>query len=211
MKSKRILSLIIALLLAAYVAVGMSGCGGKENAASRTREQSGQAQSPAKEAVSASDPSGENDAASSASDDAPEGEPAADITVYTAAGEAVRLSDLRGQPVIVNFFATWCPPCKAELPDFDSAAARYGDRIRFLIVDLVDGYSETVAGAQQFMEENGYSFPLYFDMTGEAADAYDVSGIPTTLAVDAEGRLAYTHVGMLNASEVEALVNSLLG
>ena len=181
MMSKRIVLLIIVLLAASF-GIAISGCGanGKNGGAGETG------------VLSASERF------------------AADFTVYTATGEEVRLSALRGQPVIVNFFATWCPPCKAELPDFDSAAARYGDRICFLMVDLLGGYSESVAGTQQFTEENGYSFPLYFDITGEAADAYSVTSIPTTLAVDAEGRLVYSHTGMLSAAEIETLINSLL-
>ena len=123
--------------------------------------------------------------------------PAADFTVYNASGAAVKLSDLRGRPVIINFWATWCPPCRAELPYFNKAFGLYGEDVVFLMVDLTDGNRETQSGAEEFVAENGYSFPVYFDLTGEAASAYQPYSIPQTVAVNAAGEQVFSRIGGL--------------
>ncbi len=147
--------------------------------------------------------------------DAPEEAPAAedlapDFTVTDGDGNALRLSDCVGSPVIVNFWASWCPPCKEELPAFEAAYQTYGDSIRFLMVDLADGRQETVAGAQRFIEKKGYTFPVYFDTDGSAAGAYRIYAIPRTVAVDAEGRLVRSYEGSMSRKMLEALIGTLL-
>ncbi len=124
--------------------------------------------------------------------------PAADFTVQDWEGNQVSLSDYYGKPIVVNFWATWCGPCKSELPAFDNAYAAYQDEITFLMVNMTDGYSETVAGTKQFIEENGYSFPVCFDTSYEAYQAYGVTAIPMTLFIDANGNLISTKLGAMS-------------
>lgn len=112
---------------------------------------------------------------------------APDFTVYDGDGNPVRLSDFRGTPVVVNFWASWCGPCQSEMPAFDEAAADYEGQVQFLMVNLTDGSQETQASAEAFLEENGYTFPVYFDLDMDAASAYGVYGIPVTYFIDAEG------------------------
>lgn len=80
-----------------------------------------------------------------------------------ADGNTVRLSDMFGKPVVINFWATWCPPCKRELPDFDRLCREYGDRVVFMMVNLTDGRRDTVDGTKKFVSEKGYTFPVYFE------------------------------------------------
>lgn len=138
-------------------------------------------------------------------------ERAADFGVIDAKGDHVRLSDFAGTPVIVNFWATWCPPCLRELPAFDKVAAEYDGKIRFMMVDLTDGRSETVEGAKAFAAEHGYSFPLFFDTMGEGAEAYGVRAIPTTVVITADGEIEQTHVGSMDEQTLRGYVERVAG
>ena len=110
-----------------------------------------------------------------------------DFTVVDASGKEVKLSDFRGKPTVVNFWASWCGPCKSEMPDFDAVYQEMGDDIHFLMVNMTDGGQETLAGAQKFIADSGYTFPVYYDTQYSAAIAYGVSSLPTTYFFDAEG------------------------
>lgn len=136
---------------------------------------------------------------------------ASDFVVFDAAGKEVRLSDFKGKPVIINFWASWCPPCRAELPYFNAVYEEYGDQIVFLMVDLTDGERETQSSAEALLRENNYTFPVYFDLAGAAAKTYQLYSIPQTVAADAEGNLVYSQVGSLQESTVRQLVDLLIG
>ncbi len=133
-----------------------------------------------------------------------------DFYVLDEDGKAVNLSDFFGKPIIVNFWATWCGPCKAELPDFDAMYKIYGDRIHFLMVDMTDGERETVAGAKLFVDAEGYSFPVYFDVNASAANAYGVSAIPTTYFINEKGELVTYAMGMLDLETLQKGIGMLL-
>lgn len=123
---------------------------------------------------------------------------APDFTVYDREGKAVSLSDLRGKPVVLNFWASWCGPCKNEIPDFNDAYAEYGEEIHFMMVNLTDGYQETEKSALSFIDNSGYSFPIYLDKEMAAATAYGIYSIPATYFIDEEGYLVTRASGMLN-------------
>ncbi len=124
--------------------------------------------------------------------------PAPDFTVDDPAGSAVSLSDYRGTPVVLNFWASWCGPCKNEMPDFDKAWDEYGDRVQFLMVNLTDDVQETVDSAKAFLAKTAYGFPVFFDVRLEGAMAYGVTGIPATYFITADGYVAARSSGALN-------------
>ena len=136
---------------------------------------------------------------------------APDFTVLDKDGNTVRLSDKFGKPIVINFWATWCPPCKQELPDFDKLCKEYGDRIVFMMVNLTDGYRDTVDGTKRFVSGKGYTFPVYFDTKDNAASAYNVSSIPQTTFIDAKGNIYTTRIGAMNEATLRIYLNALLG
>ena len=133
-----------------------------------------------------------------------------DFSLYDANGNSYQLSDFAGKPLVVNLWATWCGPCQMELPYFNMQSFNYDGQVQFLMVDLVDGSNETAEGAQQFVQNNGYSFPLYFT----ESDLFDITGqqyIPATLFISPTGELVSMHIGSFSEpeliTEIEALLN----
>ena len=124
---------------------------------------------------------------------------APDFTVYDADGNPVKLSDYLGKPVILNFWASWCPPCKMEMPDFDAVCKETGNEYQFMMVNLTDGGRETVETAQSFIEEQGYGFPVFFDKDIDAAMKYNTYSIPATYFIDADGYLTAYAQGAIDA------------
>ena len=143
------------------------------------------------------------------SEDAAQVSYAADFAMLDADWNEVFLSDSIGTPIVVNFWATWCPPCRSELPVFDAAYQTYGGSIQFLMVDLTDGVRETEDGAKAFVAENEYSFPVYCNIDGSAASAYRLYAVPQTVVIDAEGRIVHTQVGAMNEEMLTSLLETL--
>lgn len=114
---------------------------------------------------------------------------APDFTVVDGEGNEHKLSDFFGKPIVLNFWASWCGPCKSEMPDFDEVYGEYKEEIHFLMVNLTDGYQETIESAKTFIEEQGYSFPVYYDTNLEAMMAYFAYSIPMTFFINAEGEV----------------------
>ena len=105
---------------------------------------------------------------------------APNFTVVDADCNEHSLSDYLGRPVVLNFWATWCGPCQMEMPEFDKAYQEYGDQIQFMMINLTDGYSDTVKSASDFVQEGGYAFPVFFDTSTQAAVNYEIYSIPVT-------------------------------
>ena len=156
---------------------------------------------PQKETTAAPD----TDAPDTPADTTPEQNPnqALDFTVQDWEGNMVKLSDFFGKPIVLNFWASWCPPCKAELPDFDDACKKYDGEVVFLMVNMTDNQMETVEVAKDFIKTYGYDFPVYFDVSYEAAMVYGVRSIPQTYFINAEGEAVATATGMISAAQLE--------
>lgn len=123
---------------------------------------------------------------------------AVDFTMLDAQGKEVKLSDYFGKPVVVNFWASWCPPCKAELPDFQKVYDEMKNNVNFLMIDLPDGQRETMEKAAQFIADEKYTFPVFYDNSQEAAYIYQIYSIPTTLFIDKEGYIVAGHEGQIS-------------
>lgn len=124
---------------------------------------------------------------------------APDFTMQDMAGNAVSFSDYTGVPIVLNFWASWCPPCKAEMPDFEKVYKEYDpNELRFLMVNLVGASGETVEKGTAFIEESGYTFPVFFDINMEASAWYGISAIPTTFFIDADGYLVAQGQGAIS-------------
>ncbi len=167
-----------------------------------------QTAAPAVSTAAQMDTAGEegSDPVSAADTDA---ELATDFSVYTYEGESVRLSDFFGKPIVLNFWATWCPPCRMEMPCLEDAYVRYGEDVVFMLVDVTDGQQDTSETVQAFIEENGYSFPVYLDPMLDATRAYSVYSIPMTVFIDTQGAVQSTHVGSMTAEKLEAGIREI--
>ena len=117
---------------------------------------------------------------------------APDFDLKDPDGKAVRLADFRGKPLIVNFWATWCPPCREEMPSMQRAHAAVSSEGIGLIAINVGEDADTVA---QFLSQTPVKFPLPLDETSAVVMSWPVRGLPTTFVVDPEGRLAYVATG----------------
>lgn len=136
-------------------------------------------------------------------EDAAERVPAPDFTVYDRDRNEVHLSDFVGKPIVLNFWASWCGPCKSEMPDFDEACAELGDEIQFLMVNLTASSRETFENATALIDEKGYSFPVFYDLDADAAEVYGVYSLPTTFFIDAEGYAVAQATGPIDRETLE--------
>ncbi len=122
-------------------------------------------------------------------------------------GETVRLSQYRGQVVLLNFWASWCPPCREEMPALDTLqAAHAGAGLVVLAVNV----AETRAEAQAFMQEGGYDLIVALDPDKEVTNQFGVRNLPTSIVVDREGKIAQRWAGALTLEAAEGLVRPLL-
>ena len=132
---------------------------------------------------------------------------APDIAVYDAYGNEVWLSDFHGRPVVLNFWATWCPSCGHESPYFETMYHEMRDEVELLKVVLLDGRRETHSSVDAFMVDNSYTFPLHFDTTGTASRSYGVAFIPMTFFITADGYIAATIQGAASEESLRSGVD----
>ncbi len=135
---------------------------------------------------------------------------AADFVVYDREGEEVRLSDMQGKPMVVNFWVSYCFPCTSELPAFQDAYDRYKDEVTFMMIDKADGVKETLKMANSYLEKKGYTFPVYFDTEGDAFSKLRAFGVPMTFFIDSEGNIVSYASGEISAEELEERIKQIL-
>lgn len=132
---------------------------------------------------------------------------APDFTLTTLDGDTVRLSDLQGKPVLINFWASWCGPCRAEMPHIQAAYEGHADD--GLVVLGVD-QSESPPAVARFVEEFGLTFPVPMDSDGKVSAAYQARALPTSFFVDADGVIRETFTGPMSAGLIESLLERIL-
>lgn len=136
---------------------------------------------------------------------------AIDVTFYDSEGEAVKLSDYYGKPVVMNFWATWCGYCKKEMPDFQEVYEEYKDKVEFLFINSTDGSRETREKAETYLQEQGYTIPAFYDEDMDAVYTYSVNSLPTTMLLDKEGRVAAYAPGLIEKEALIKALDTLLG
>ncbi len=138
-----------------------------------------------------------------------EGQPAPDFVLKSATGENLRLSENRGDVVLINFWATWCGPCRQEMPLLDDLYGRY-QRVGFNLLGV--NIDEDSRRAMQMVQELGVNFPVLFDENKEVSKLYEVAAMPVTILVDREGIVRHVHHGYKPGYEEKYLteIRSLL-
>jgi thiol-disulfide isomerase/thioredoxin len=134
------------------------------------------------------------------------GAPPPDFVVQTSQGSE-RLSALRGKPVIINFWASWCPPCTQELPYFERLAQTYGDSVVIVTVD----WNEQPGVATSYLRNHDIALPVVNDLQSDIYKAYSLSEVPDTIVLDANGNVTYVSVGELSWDELQKAVQGALG
>ena len=126
-------------------------------------------------------------------------------------GSIVSLTDFAGQIVVLNFWASWCPPCRMEMPDLDEMDSELNESGAAVLVtvNLTDGRRETRETARQYIEENGFGFIVLFDDQGLLAGEYNVSAIPQTFILDRTGNISSTIIGATTKETILEKVNSV--
>jgi len=128
------------------------------------------------------------------------GDGAPDFALKSAAGSNVRLSEMRGQVVMINFWASWCGPCRQEMPLLDQLQQRYG-KLGFVLLGVnVEQQQQT---AQKFLKETPVRFPILWDSGNDVSRLYDVKAMPTTVIIDRDGKVRHMHPGYKPGDEAK--------
>ena len=134
---------------------------------------------------------------------------APDFTVYDKDGNEVNLSSFFGKPIVLNFWASWCPPCRMEMPDFNEKYLELGDEVHFLMVNMTTG-RETKQSAQEFIQEENFSFPIYFDTNQDAAITYSAYSLPTTYFINSEGEAVAQATGAIDIDTLQRGIDMIM-
>lgn len=134
---------------------------------------------------------------------------APDFTVYDRDGAEVHLSDFLGKPIVLNFWASWCGPCKMEMPDFHEKYLELGDEVQFLMVNATGG-RETKDSATAFISETGYTFPVFYDLDSDASMTYGAYSLPTTYFIDAQGYAVAKATGAIGEATLQQGLDLIL-
>ena len=139
---------------------------------------------------------------------APEiGHPAPDFTLIDLDGNTVNLRSLQGKVVFINFWASWCPPCRAEMPEIEAVYQKYKDKgVVVLGIDML----EPEGWVRQYVRKGGFSWTFVVDTTGEVAAAYSITAIPTSFFIDREGVIRAKSIGAMTMRTMEAELRDVL-
>ncbi|WP_342508922.1 TlpA disulfide reductase family protein [Sporosarcina sp. FSL K6-2383] len=134
-----------------------------------------------------------------------------DFELTTLSGDVVKLSDLKGKKVVLNFWASWCGPCKVEMPHMQNYYKKNKDKenVEFIAVNLTTGEKRGIEGVEQFVEAYGLTFPIPMDIDGTVGKQYEVMTIPTTYMIGTDGVIAFKKVGPMDEKMLKALIDNL--
>ncbi len=136
---------------------------------------------------------------------------APDFKVYDIENKEVNLYDFTSQPIVINFWASWCPPCRAEMDYFQEAFDFYSEKgVKFFMINATDGDRETIETATKYFTENSYTMDLYFDLDFNASQKYDVRSLPMTFFIDSKGNMVNYHLGTTDKDTLFKNIDSLV-
>ena len=145
---------------------------------------------------------------SSSSSSSQQASPAPSFPIEDSQGNTVQLSDFLGdKPVFLNFWASTCSPCKQEMPDIQALYEQYGDQIHFVLVNVGAAMKDTREKAESYLAEQGFTFPVYYDVDYQAITTYGINSFPFSIFIDAQGNLVTYGQGMLSAELLQKGLN----
>jgi thiol-disulfide isomerase/thioredoxin len=138
---------------------------------------------------------------------------APNFTLQTMDGKLVELYKNNGKPSVINFWASWCEPCRQEMPDLQKAFEKYKDRVNFLMVNET-AMEEDEEAVYHFLQENRFAFPVLLDrLTADqktvGMDQYGVLGVPMTFVVDPRGIITHKKIGMMTEREIDQVIQEI--
>ena len=134
-----------------------------------------------------------------------------DFELETLSGETVKLSDLKGKKVMLNFWASWCGPCKAEMPHMENYYKKNKDseNVEIIAVNLTKQERKGLESVEQFVDAHGLTFPIPLDKDGKVMDAYKVLSIPTTFMLNTDGTIAQKIIAPMDEKTLKGLIENL--
>lgn len=136
---------------------------------------------------------------------------APDFTVWDQDGNQTSLKEiLEGKPAVINFWTSKCPPCREEIPDFEEMYQEMKDQVQFIMVDGVGCMGETEESGRAYVEEQGFTFPVYYDKEMDAVINYGIQAFPTTYILNSEGRLVTGGSGMISRETLQELLDEVM-
>lgn len=136
---------------------------------------------------------------------------APDFTVWNQDGNQTSLKEiLEGKPAVINFWTSKCPPCREEMPDFEEMYQEMKNQVQFIMVDGVGCMGETEESGRAYVEEQGFTFPVYYDKEMDAVINYGIQAFPTTYILNSEGRLVTGGSGMISRETLQELLDEVM-
>lgn len=139
------------------------------------------------------------------------GAPAPDFMLKTLDGNELNLSQFQGQPVMINFWASWCPPCRLEMPELVLAyEIHQPEGFTILAINLT--IQDSIPDVKAFVDEFNMTFPVLLDETGEVTMVlYRLRGLPTSVFIGRDGQIKRVHIGAMTAEQIEAFIAEIIG
>ena len=136
---------------------------------------------------------------------------APDFIMWDQQGDQTSLQEiLEGKPAVINFWTSKCPPCKEEMPDFEELYQEIKDQVQFIMVDGVGCMGETEESGRAYVEEQGFTFPVYYDLEMDVVLNYGIRAFPTTYILNGEGRLVTGGSCMITKETLQELLEQVM-
>ena len=136
---------------------------------------------------------------------------APDFIMWDQQGDQTSLQEiLEGKPAVINFWTSKCPPCKEEMPDFEELYQEIKDQVQFIMVDGVGCMGETEESGRAYVEEQGFTFPVYYDLEMDGVLNYGIRAFPTTYILNGEGRVVTGGSGMITKETLQELLEQVM-